>query len=213
MPWPSSPYKLHGRHFYMGRLIGQVIPHFSGSHLMHLGRKMFEYPEHMLAALKIQPGMTVADVGVGIGYDTLRLARLVGPDGRVFASEVQYKMLHKLMKNASRHGLAQTITPVLASHHDANLPPNSFDLILMVDVYHECIDPPAILKGLRRALKPNGRLVLVEYRLEDSWIPNVYDDHRMSLSQAKLELELNGFVLRKALEFLPSQHILIFTKV
>jgi SAM-dependent methyltransferase len=109
-------------------------------------------------------------------------------------------------------GLSHNIVPVYASQFDANLPPNSCDLILMVDMYHECTNPPAILNGIRRALKPNGRLVLVEYRLEDSRIPNM-DDHRMSVYQAKLELEANGFRLSQLVESLPWQHVLIFNKI
>jgi len=128
-------------------------------------------------------------------------------------TEIQPEMLNQLMMNAYISGVSDNIVPVYASHFDANLPPNSCDLILMVDTYHECVNPPAILSGLRRALKPYGRLVLVEYRSEDSWIPSIYDDHRMSINQAKMELESNGFLLTQISEFLPWQHILIFSKI
>ncbi|CAF0907501.1 unnamed protein product [Rotaria sp. Silwood1] len=208
---PSCPCQQYGRNYYMGRLIGEVMPHSNVHHLMRCGREMQEYPDYMLALLGIQPGMIVADIGAGVGYNSFRLARLVGPYGRVFATDIQPEMLNQLAMNAYMFGLSN-IVPVLASHFDTNLPPNSCDLILMVDTYHECTNPPAILSGLYRALKPNGRLVLVEYRLEDSWMSNIYDDHRMSLFQAKLELESNGFFLLQAIESLPWQHILIFSK-
>jgi len=197
----------------MGRLIGEVMPYYNVHHLMRLGRDMQEYPDFMLASLNIQPGMIVADIGAGVGFTSLRLARLVGPYGRVLSTEIQPEMLNQLMMNAYISGVSDNIVPVYASHFDANLPPNSCDLILMVDTYHECVNPPAILSGLRRALKPYGRLVLVEYRSEDSWIPSIYDDHRMSINQAKMELESNGFLLTQISEFLPWQHILIFSKI
>ncbi len=212
MYWPSYPYQLYGRNYYMGRLIGEVVPYYNAHHLMRLGRDMQEYPDAMLASLNIQPGMIVADIGAGIGFNSLRLARLVGPYGRVFPTEIQPEMLNQLMMNAYKSGLSHNIVPTHASHFNANLPCNSFDLILMVDTYHECINPPALLSGLHRALKRNGRLVLVEYRLEDSCIPNM-PDHRMSISQAKIELESNGFLLTQVFGFLPWQHILIFNKI
>jgi len=213
MYWLSYPYQLYGRNYYMGRLIGEVMPHYNFHHLMRLDRDTQEYPDFMLASLNIQPGMVVADIGAGIGFYSLRLSRLVGPYGRVLPTEIQPEMLNQLIMNAYMLGLSHNIIPVYASHFDTNLPPNSCDLILMVDTYHECINPSAILSGLHRALKPYGRLVLVEYRLEDSWIPSIYDDHRMSIFQAKMELESNGFLLTQVSEFLPWQHILVFTKI
>ena len=212
MYWASAPYQLYGRHYYMGRLIGQVVPYHNAHHLMRFGRDMQEHPDYLLASLDIQPGMVVADVGAGVGYNSMRLARLVGPYGRVLSTEIQPEMLQQLMMNAYTSGVSHNIVPVLTSPYDANLPPNSCDLILMVDVYHECINPPAILQGVRQALKPHGRLVLVEYRLEDNWMSDLYNDHRMSVHQAKMELEANGFYLTQVAEFLPWQHVLIFNK-
>ena len=213
MHWPSYPYQLYGRHYYMGRLIGQVMPYNNAHHLMRCGRDRQEHPDFMLASLNIQPGMVVADIGAGVGFNSLRLARLVGPYGRVLSTELQPDMLKQLMMNAYMSGVSHNIVPILASQYDANLPPNSCDLILMVDMYHECTNPPAVLNGIRRALKPNGRLVLVEYRLEDARIPSMYDDHRMSVYQAKMELEANGFRLSQLVESLPWQHVLIFNKI
>lgn len=212
MYWASAPYQLYGRHYYMGRLIGQVMPYNYAHHLMRMDRDMLEHPDYLLTNLNIRPGMVVADFGAGVGYNSLRLARLVGPYGRVLSTEIQPEMLQQLMMNSYASGQSQTIVPILASQNDANLPPNSCDLILMVDVYHECTNPPTILQGLRRALKPNGRLVLVEYRLEDNWMSTLHNDHRMSVHQAKMELEANGFYLSQVAEYLPWQHVLIFNK-
>lgn len=212
MYWASAPYQLYGRHYYMGRLIGQVMPYNYAHNLMRMDRDMLEHPDYLLTNLNIRPGMVVADFGAGVGYNSLRLARLVGPYGRVLSTEIQPEMLQQLMMNSYASGQSQTIVPILASQNDANLPPNSCDLILMVDVYHECTNPPTILQGLRRALKPNGRLVLVEYRLEDNWMSTLHNDHRMSVHQAKMELEANGFYLSQVAEYLPWQHVLIFNK-
>ena len=197
----------------MGRLIGQVMPYDYSHYLSRSGREMQENPDFLLAMLGIQPGMVVADIGAGIGFNSMRLARLVGPYGRVYATDIQPAMLNQLSYNAALAGLSNIIVPVLASHYHANLPPNSCDLILVVDTYHECIHPPSILSGLRQALKPNGRLVLVEYRLENSWGWDAADDHRMSFYQAKLEFESNGFFLSDYIPSLPWQHALIFRKI
>lgn len=213
MYWSPHPYQLFGRHYYMGRLIGEVMPYHYVHHLNRWGRELLEYPDYMLSLLNIQPGMVVADVGAGIGFYTNRLARLVGPYGRVLATDIQPAMLQQLQMNAAMSGLPNNIIPVLSSHCNPNLPPNSCDLIIVVDTYHECINPPALLQGLHQALKPNGRLVLVEYRSEDNWFSNSHNDHRMSLFQAKLELESNRFILSQAIECLPYQHLLVFNKI
>lgn len=209
---PSGFSPLNGRYYYMGRLIGQVMPYHNIPHLMRFGREMQEYPDLMLSSLNIRPGMTVADIGAGTGFNAIRMGRLVGRKGRVYATDVQREMLEHLKFNASMSGVGQVVVPVLGTQHRVNLPPNSCDLILMADTYHECTHPSSILRDIRRALKPKGRLVLVEYRLEDSLIPSIHDDHRMSINQAKLELESNGFLLSQVFEFLPWQHILIFNK-
>lgn len=213
MLYYSSPYQNVGRHYYMGRLIGEVMPYDNGHHLARFGRDVQENPDLLLAALGIQPGMVVADIGTGVGFNALRLARLVGPYGRVYATDIQPAMLSHMSYNAALSGLSNNIVPVLSTHYDANLPPNSCDLILVVDTYHECIHPPSVLNGLRQALKPNGRLVLVEYRLENHWAWNMQNDHRMSFYQAKMEFESNGFYLSDYISYMPLQHVLIFRKM
>ncbi|CAF1305767.1 unnamed protein product [Rotaria magnacalcarata] len=213
MFWPSYPYQQYGRNYYMGRLIGEVMPYNHDHHLVRFGRELLEYPDFLFALLNIRPGMVVADIGAGVGFNSLRLARLVGPYGRVLATDIQPQMLNQLVLNAAMAGISHNIVPIVSSHSDANLPPNSCDFIILVDTYHECIDPPALLRGLHQALKPNGRIVLVEYRSEDSWMSNMYNDHRMSLLQAKLEFECNRFALSQVVESLPYQHVLIFNKV
>ena len=103
------------------------------------------------------------------------------------------------------------IKPILCTQADTKLPDGKVDLILMVDVYHECSDPEATLQGLRKALKPGGRLVLVEFRGEDPEVP-IKPEHKMTLEQVRREVEPQGFTFKESLEFLPWQHVIIFEK-
>jgi ubiquinone/menaquinone biosynthesis C-methylase UbiE len=169
-----------------------------------------ERPDEMLDSLDIEPGMTVADVGAGVGYHALKMARRVGPEGLVYATDVQPQMLRMLNQRAKQAKLTN-VKPVLVTQDDPGLPPGELDLILMVDVYHEVSEPEATLRGLREALKPGGRLVLVEFRAEDPNVP-IKPDHKMTLAQARAEVEPNGFRFKEVLDFLPWQHIIIFEK-
>jgi ubiquinone/menaquinone biosynthesis C-methylase UbiE len=159
--------------------------------------------------LKIARGAAVADIGAGSGYITERLAARVGPAGKVFANDVQPQMLDLLARRLARKKIAN-VTLVQGTLDDPKLPPESVDLALMVDVYHEFSQPQAMLRHLREALKPGGRMVLLEYRKEDPAIP-IRPEHKMSVAEAKLEVEAEGFTLSKVDESLPRQHILIFT--
>ena len=142
---------------------------------------------------------------------SIRLARRVGPKGTVYATDVQPEMLRMLASNARAAGLTN-IKPVRCTQTDPRLPEGQVDLILMVDVYHECSDPEATLQGpAEAALKPGGRLVLVEFRGEDPDVP-IKPEHKMTLTQVRRELEPQGFTFKESLEFLPWQHIIIFEK-
>jgi SAM-dependent methyltransferase len=199
-----------GPKVYMGREIAPVMTFHGADWLVRDTREAEEQPEKMLDALKIQPGMTVADVGAGVGYTSLKIARRVGPRGTVLATDVQPEMLRMLAQNARDFGV-KNIKPILCTATDPKLPENSVDLILMIDVYHELSEPETALKGLRKALKPSGRMVLVEFRAEDPEVP-IKPEHKMSVAQARKELEGNGFAFAESLEFLPWQHIIIFNK-
>ncbi len=169
-----------------------------------------EQPERVLDALKLSPGMTVADVGAGTGYFTVRLARRVGKAGHVYATEISPEMLRHVDARVSRERLPN-VQLKLATATDAKLPPRCCDLVLLVDVYHELADPPAVMAGIRRALKETGRLVLVEYRGEDERLA-IKPDHKMTLARIRSELEPMGFAFVESLEFLPDQRIVIFTR-
>ncbi|WP_201750326.1 class I SAM-dependent methyltransferase [Tautonia marina] len=195
---------------YRGRVIAEVMSYLGANWLMRPTRVQEERPDEMLDSLKIEPGMTVADVGAGVGYHALKMAERVGPEGLVYATDVQPQMLRMLNQRARRAQISN-VKPVLVTQDDPGLPAGEVDLILMVDVYHEVSDPEATLRGLRAALKPGGRLVLVEFRAEDPNVP-IKPEHKMTIAQARAEVEPNGFRLKEVLDFLPWQHIIIFEK-
>ncbi len=196
--------------FYMGRRIADVMSFAGADWLVRETREQEEQPETMLDTLKIAKGSTVADVGAGVGYTSLRLAKRVGPMGTVYATDLQPEMLQSLRANAREAGITN-IKPILATVKDTKLPEAAVDLIIMVDVYHECPEPETTLKGLRKALKPGGRLVLIEYRAEDPEVP-IKPEHKMTLAQARREVEPQGFAFIDSYEPLPWQHIIVFEK-
>jgi ubiquinone/menaquinone biosynthesis C-methylase UbiE len=169
-----------------------------------------EDPDRMLASLDIKKGAVVADVGAGVGYHVWRLSEIVGPTGKVIGEDIQPEMIRMLRKNIDDRKL-RNVEIVLGTPSDPKLPENSLDLVLMVDVYHEFADPIAMMGHIRKALKPDGRVVLVEFRKEDPNVP-IQPLHKMSVLEVRSELESMGLKFEKVLTFLPWQHILFFTK-
>jgi ubiquinone/menaquinone biosynthesis C-methylase UbiE len=190
---------------YAGRPIAQTMSYLGADWLDRPDRDAREQPDRVLDSLKLAPAMTVADVGAGTGYFTLRLAQRVA---HVIATDLQPQMLDMLR---ARAGSDANITLVQASDHDAALPPTCCDVVLMVDVYHELADPPAVMAGVAKALKPNGRLVLVEYRGEDPAVA-IKPEHKMTLAQLKLELAALHFRFVESNEMLPDQRIVTFVR-
>jgi len=178
--------------------------------LERLERESEENVEGALDAIGLRPGMIVAEVGAGTGYVALRMAKRVSPGGKVYANDLQPEMLGLLRDNAAKGGI-KNVETVLGSESDPKLPPGQIDLIILVDVYHEFSQPQQMLRRMRESLKPAGRLVLLEYRKEDPSIP-IRPDHKMSVAEAKMEVEAEGFTLANVDERLPRQHILVFTK-
>jgi ubiquinone/menaquinone biosynthesis C-methylase UbiE len=195
---------------YQGRFIAQVMSYLGADWLVRDSRVAEEQPDKMLAALEIQKGMTVADVGAGVGYHSLKLARLVGPSGTVYATDIQPQMI-RMLKSRLAASKLRNVKPVLCTQDDPKLPEGAVDLILMVDVYHEMSNPEPSMKALKRALKPGGRLVLVEFRGEDPEVP-IKPEHKMTVAQVRKEIEPLGFRLAVKHDFLPWQHILVFEK-
>ena len=199
-----------GVHPVSGRRFAPVMGYQGAPWLERSEREEEEAPDVALNVLNIPKGASVADIGAGSGYITVRLAARVGPSGRVFANDVQPQMLNILARRLNNARITN-VTLIEGTLDDPRLPPASVDLALMVDVYHELSQPQAILRHLRDALKPGGRLVLLEYRKEDPTVP-IKPEHKMSVAEAKLEVEAEGFTLAKVDEALPRQHILIFVK-
>ena len=198
-------------HPLTGRRIAGVMGPGGADWLDRPEREAEENVEGALDAIGVKPGMTAAEVGAGTGYVALRMAKRVGPGGQVYANDLQPEMLDKLRQNAAKAGLTNVRT-VLGGESDPKLPAGRMDLIVLVDVYHEFSQPQKMLQGIRAALKPDGRLVLLEYRKEDPNVP-IRPEHKMSVAEAKAEVEAEGFHLGPVIETLPRQHILVFIKV
>jgi len=198
-----------GVHPISGRRFAPVMGYQGADWLERSERDEEEAPDIALNVLKIPKGASVADIGAGSGFITERLSARVGPTGRVFANDLQPQMLQILGRRLAQRKITN-VTLVQGTIDDPKLDPASVDLEIMVDVYHELSQPQAMLRRLRAALKPGGRLVLLEYRKEDPTIPIKFE-HKMSVAEAKMELEAEGFALAKVDEALPRQHILIFT--
>ena len=193
------------------RQIAPVMSYLGADWLVRPEREREEQPDRVVAALRIPKGSTVIDLGAGVGYFTWRLANRVGPDGRVIATDVQPEMLAMLSQNMRSRGIGN-VEAVLATQQDARLPARGdAELALLVDVYHELAHPALTMRQVLRALKPGGRLVLVEYRKEDPWIP-IHPLHKMSVEEAREEIEPTGFEFVELLDFLPSQHIIVFKR-
>ncbi|MGO8927216.1 MAG: class I SAM-dependent methyltransferase [Limisphaerales bacterium] len=221
--WPrqaagqTNRYDFHQPHnpdgigkFYMGREIAQVMGHESAYWLERPQRVAEEQPDQLVSQLRLRPGEIVADIGAGTGYFSRRLAQAVGPAGRILAVDVQPEMLTLLTNLSARPGFTN-ITPVLGKVTDPQLPAASADLALLVDVYHEFDFPYEMMQGICRAVKPGGRLVLVEYRGEDPNVP-IKPLHKMTQVQVKEEMSVLPLNWVQTIEVLPRQHIIVFSK-
>jgi precorrin-6B methylase 2 len=202
---PTAPPSPKG---YMGREIAVTMHYLGADWLTRESRGREEECGTLLKALRLKPGMTVCDMGCGNGFYTLELAKLVGKSGRVYAVDIQQEMLHLLDERAKRASIGN-IQPVLGSAIDPRLPERSQDLILMVDVYHEFSHPEQMLRALGKALKPGGRIALVEFRLEDPKVP-IKLLHKMSKKQILKEFLPNGYQVKEQFDELPWQHLIFF---
>jgi ubiquinone/menaquinone biosynthesis C-methylase UbiE len=179
--------------------------------LERVEREEEERPDRLLELLALEPGAVVADVGAGSGYYTRRLAKAVGPSGKVVAVDVQPEMLEILIDQLESEGITN-VAPVLGTITDPRLPEASLDVILMVDVYHEFSHPYEMMSALCRALKPGGRMVLVEYRAEDPNVP-IKPAHKMTEVQVRREMALHPLRWERTVsDQLPWQHYLEFRK-
>ena len=198
--------------FYMGREIAHVMG-FAGA--LWLERDTREEEERLtllVKSLKLKPGDIVADIGAGSGVIAALMAEEVLPTGYIIGVDVQDEMLLRLQENARKKGVTNII-PIKGSQKSASLAPSSIDLAIMVDVYHEFEFPYEMMLDLSSAIKPGGRIVLVEYRMEDPTVP-IKLVHKMTQKQAKAEVEQPEFRMKwtETINALPRQHIIVFTK-
>lgn len=197
--------------FYLGREIAHVMGYQAAGWLERKERIKEEDPEKLIKALDLKEGMVVADVGAGSGYHTFMISPLVGEKGKVIASDIQQEMLDLVTKKAKDKKITNVET-VKGTAADPKLPAGKVDLILLVDVYHEFEFPYEMTEKMVAALKPGGRLVFVEFRMEDDKVA-IKLVHKMSerqvLKEAAVFPELQH---TKTVGTLPWQHVVIFTK-
>ena len=214
---PPAPYETRAEHdpdgigkFYLGREIAHVMGPGGVPWLERRERETEERPQLMIDALQIKSGQTIADVGAGSGYYSFRIAPLVGEQGNVLAIDVEPRMLKIIGERAKRAAVAN-VTTVLSTPSDPNLEPNSVDLLFMVDVYHELEFPLEMMTKVREALKPGGRVALIEYKAEDPAVM-IKPVHKMTERQIIRELTAAGFRHQKTVRTLPLQHLVLFEK-
>ena len=195
--------------WYMGRQIAQVMSHYGIDWLEREEREMEENTSLLLKNLAVKPGMVIADIGAGSGYHSALLSKMVG-SGKVFAVDVEPEMIAYLNERINQEKLSR-IVPVLSTEQRLSLPENTIDMMLLVDVYHEFSYPYEMALSMLAALKPGGKLVLVEFRSEDPTVP-IKTIHKMSETQAIKEFKAAGFIFDKNIDNLPWQHCMVFTK-
>lgn len=195
--------------FYMGREIARITEHGSADWLERPAREDTELPSRVLHGLALRPDEVVADIGTGTGYFALRIAEKV-PNGRVYAVDVQPEMLEMIERRMHEQGI-ENVIPVLGTVTEPRLPPESVDVVLMVDAYHEFSHPREMMDGIVESLRAGGRVVIVEYRAEDATIP-VRRVHRMSEAEVRREMEAVGLVWRETKDILPQQHFIVMEK-
>jgi ubiquinone/menaquinone biosynthesis C-methylase UbiE len=195
--------------FYMGREISHVMGHLGADWLERPSREREQRTDLLVANLPLQADSSVADIGAGTGYFSFRIAERV-PGGRVLAVDIQREMLD-IIEGRKSAGYPRNVETLLGSERDPGLPENSVDLILMVDAYHEFYWPREMGEAMFSALKPDGLLVLVEYRGEDPAVP-IKPLHKMTEKQARAEMEVLGLVWESSEDFLPQQHFLVFRR-
>jgi ubiquinone/menaquinone biosynthesis C-methylase UbiE len=198
--------------FYLGREIANVMSYEGAGWLERPEREREEKVSKLMPSLEIKEGQVVADLGAGSGFHTMKLAKLVGEKGKVYAVDIQPQMLDIIGKRIRKDDIKNVVL-IHNTEKDPKLPAGKLDMILMVDVYHELSYPYEVTVELVKALKTGGRLVFVEFRLEDKKVP-ILELHRMSIAQVKKEMDLHKEMKhQKTLDHLPWQHVIIFEKI
>jgi precorrin-6B methylase 2 len=197
--------------FYMGREIAHVMGHRAAGWLERPERQEEERTDLLIDALKLKPGEMVADIGVGTGYIAEKMARRILPGGVVYGVDIQQEMLD-LLDRKMKLLRVENVKPVLGTITDPKLPEAAIDLIIMVDVYHEFDHPYEMTESMVKSLKSGGRLVFVEFRMEDPKVP-IKLVHKLSEAQVKKEMTaFSGMEWVETNPVLPQQHIITFRK-
>ena len=193
---------------YKGREIARTM-HWQGAPwLMRKVREEEEKTSEMIRELQLKPGLSVADIGSGNGYHTLMMAKIIGEKGQAYAVDIQPEMLTMLKERAEKAGV-KNIKLIENRFWDADLPEKSVDFVLMADVYHEFSHPEQMLSSIKKSLKEDGVVCLLEFKSEDPKVP-IKPEHKMSKAQVIKEMSSNGFVLSRSYDKLPWQHLLFF---
>ena len=195
--------------WYMGREIAYVMGYQGIGWLERSEREKEENVSKLIKNMRIKPNDVIADIGAGSGYHVFRMASLA-PNGLVYAVDIQIEMLTAI-ENKKTFSEISNIETILGTEKSVEIPINSVDKILMVDVYHEFSFPVEMITSMKNALKPNGQLFLIEYRGEDPLVP-IKTIHKMTEKQALKEMESAGFKLKENIDNLPWQHCMIFVK-
>ena len=195
--------------YYMNREIAKVMGHQAMMWLERPSRVNEEKPDLTVEKLDLKPNDVVADIGAGTGYFSFRMAQQV-PEGKVYAVDIQPEMLDEITFLKKENNI-DNVETVLGTEQKPNLPPESIDLAFMVDAYHEFAYPREMMEGIVEALKPGGRVVLLEYRKENPMIM-IKPLHKMTQKQVKKELKAVGLKWQSTKQFLPEQHFLVFSK-
>ena len=196
--------------FYLGREIAQVMGHQAADWLERPEREAEEKPDLLVETLRLKSGDVVADIGAGTGYYSWRMAKIVSDKGLVYAVDIQQEMLDLLAKRMAERRITN-VKGVLGTITDPKLLPRSVDLVLMVDVYHEFDHPFEMMQAICHALKPDGRVVFVEFRAEDPKVP-IKEVHKMSEAQVRKEMSAQPLEWVETIATLPWQHIIVFKK-
>ena len=195
--------------WYKGREIAHVMGYQGMGWLERSEREEEENTTKLLKNMNIQLGDTIADIGAGSGYHVFKMAPMA-ESGQIYAVDIQTEML-SAMATKKEAGPNKNITLVQGDEKSVNLPENSVDKVLMVDVYHEFNFPLEMIQSIKKAMRPDAQLYLIEYRGEDTSVP-IKELHKMTEAQAVKEMKAAGLQLEKNIANLPWQHCMVFVK-
>lgn len=216
-PADKSRYEIRKKHdpdgigkFYMGREIAQVMGYQAAEWLERPEREKEEQTRKLFESLELKEGETVADIGAGSGYYTFSMAQRVGAKGKVYAVDIQPQMLD-IIRKRMKVARVSNVVPTRGTETDPKLPENAIDTILLVDVYHEFSYPFEMTEAMVKSLKPTGRIIFVEFKMEDANVP-IKLVHKMSEKQVIREMEPHPLKWLKTVGTLPWQHVIVFEK-